>query len=114
MDPHWEPDELVRAAHFYHDYLEERLSPEELRRARLRWWLHPLEARLDLARFIESGVLRAKVDAAGRRPLAPARVAIRRWPVPGWRSGAGLPGGRPAGCLPRRPYTSVVDASRQP
>ena len=29
VDPHWEPDELVRAAHFYHDYREQRLSPEE-------------------------------------------------------------------------------------
>ena len=71
VDPHWEPDELVRAAHFYHDYLEERLSPEERRRARLRWLLHNIEARLDLARFIESGALRAKVNAA----LSASRLA---------------------------------------
>jgi hypothetical protein len=64
LDPHWEPDEMLRAARFYHDYLEERLSPDERRRARLRWLLHNIEARLDLARFIESGVVRAKVAAA--------------------------------------------------
>ena len=71
VDPHWEPDELVRAAHFYYDYLEERLSAEERRRARLRWLLHNIEAWLDLARFIESGGLRAKVNAA----LSASRLA---------------------------------------
>jgi len=64
VDSHWEPDQLVRAARFYHDYLGERLSPDERRRARLRWLLHNIEARLDLARLIESGGVPAKVAAA--------------------------------------------------
>lgn len=64
VDPHWETDELLHAARFYHDYLEQRLSPEARRRARLRSLLHNIEARLDLARFIETGAARAKVTAA--------------------------------------------------
>ena len=64
VDPHWETDELLRAARFYHDYLEERLSPEVRRRTRLRSSMHNIEARLDLARFIENGAARAKVAAA--------------------------------------------------
>ncbi len=71
LDPHWEPDEMLRAARFYHDYLEERLTREERRRARLRWLLHNIESRLDLARFIETGVVRAKVATA----LADSRLA---------------------------------------
>ena len=97
VDPHWEPDELARAAHFYHDYLQERLSPEERRRARLRWLLHNIEARLDLARFIESGALRAKVALAKCLGKAKRLSGFTR------RS-------RPSRGLPRRPYTSVVDA----
>jgi hypothetical protein len=71
LDPHWEPDEVLRATRFYHDYLEERLTAEERRRARLRWLMHNIEARLDVARLIGSGAARAKVAAA----LGPSRLA---------------------------------------
>lgn len=71
VDPHWEPDELLRAARHYHDILEGRLSPQWRKKARLRWLLHNIEARLDLARLIETGAARAKVSTA----LAASRLA---------------------------------------
>lgn len=64
VDPAWHTDELIMAARFYHDYLQERLSAEERRRYRIRWLMENVEARLDVVLLIDSSVPRSKVVAA--------------------------------------------------
>jgi hypothetical protein len=64
IDPAWHNDELILAAHFYHDYLDERLSDEERKRFRIRVLLHDLETRLDFARLIDAHATRSAIKAA--------------------------------------------------
>jgi hypothetical protein len=64
IDPAWHTDELIRAARYYHDYLDERLSAEERRRYRIHSLMHNIEARLDVVLLIDSSAPRTKVVAA--------------------------------------------------
>jgi hypothetical protein len=64
VDDTWLNDELILAAHFYHDYLEQRLSESERRRYRIHALTHAIEARLDIARLIEAHAARNSIIAA--------------------------------------------------
>jgi hypothetical protein len=64
VDPMWNTDELHRAARFYHEYLQDRLSPEERRRGRIHAQLNAIEARLNVAHLVENGAGRTKVTSA--------------------------------------------------
>lgn len=77
VDPMWSADELAMAARFYHEYLRERLSPEQRRRGRIHAHLGAVEARLAVAQLIENGASRSKVTAAlqGSRITKEARYA---------------------------------------
>lgn len=61
VDPAWHADELIMAARFYHDYLQERLSAEDRRRYRIRWLMQNIEVRLDVVRLIDGSAGRSKV-----------------------------------------------------
>jgi hypothetical protein len=64
VDTAWHPDELILAAHFYHDYLNERLSGEDRKRYRIRPLLQDVETRLDIVMLIETRSPRSKVVGA--------------------------------------------------
>jgi hypothetical protein len=64
VDAAWHPDELIMAAHYYHDYLNERLSAEDRKRYRIRALLQDVETRLDIVRIIDARAPRSKVVAA--------------------------------------------------
>ena len=64
VDAAWHPDELILAAHFYHDYLNERLSGEDRKRYRIRPLLQDVETRLDIVLLIETRSPRSKVVGA--------------------------------------------------
>lgn len=64
IDSAWHNDDLILAAHFYHDYLDERLSDEERKRYRIRVLLHDAETRLDFARLIDAHAARTTIKAA--------------------------------------------------
>jgi uncharacterized membrane protein len=64
VDTSWHPDELILAAHYYHDYLNERLSPENRKRYRIRTLLQDVETRLDIVMIIEAHAPRSKIVAA--------------------------------------------------
>jgi hypothetical protein len=80
--PAWTIDELIVAAHFYHEYLRERLSPAERQRYKISALVQAVEARLDIARLIEDNPRftngsagRAKVSVA----LTSSRLAAERY-----------------------------------
>ena len=77
VDPTWSTDELNRAARFYHEYLRERLSPEERRRGRIHAQLSAIEARLNVTHLIENSAGRTKVASAlqGSRTTKEARYS---------------------------------------
>jgi hypothetical protein len=52
------------AAHFYHDYLTERLSDEDRKRYRIRTLLQDVETRLDIVLLIDARAPRSRVVAA--------------------------------------------------
>jgi hypothetical protein len=64
VDHAWRSDELIMAAHFYHDYLTEHLSDEDRKRYRIRALLQDAEARLDIAMLIDAHAARSRVVAA--------------------------------------------------
>ena len=64
VDTAWHPDELILAAHYYHDYLNERLSAEDRKRYRIRTLLQDLETRLDIVMIIDAHAPRSKIVAA--------------------------------------------------
>ena len=64
VDQAWRSDELILAAHFYHDYLTEHLSDEDRKRYRIRPLLQDAEARLDIAMLIDAHAARSRVVAA--------------------------------------------------
>src|SRR3984893_3492176 len=64
VDAAWHPDELILAAHFYHDYLNERLSGEDRKRYRIRPLLQDVDTRLDIVLLIETRSPRSKVVGA--------------------------------------------------
>jgi len=64
VDGAWHPDELILAAHYYHDYLSERLSAEDRKRYRIRTLLQDVETRLDIVMIIDARAPRSKVVAA--------------------------------------------------
>jgi hypothetical protein len=84
----WSTDELIMAAHYYEDYLRERLSALERSRYRLNALIQAIESRLDIARLIEdnprltnggvrpsNGSTRGKVSTA----LTTARLSQERY-----------------------------------
>ncbi|MFI5839175.1 hypothetical protein ACIA8K_05585 [Catenuloplanes sp. NPDC051500] len=64
VDDEWSTDELSLAARFYHEYLTERLTPEERRRGRIHAQLGAIQSRLDVVHLIEASASRAKVITA--------------------------------------------------
>jgi hypothetical protein len=64
IDPEWHNDELLMAAHSYHEYLAERLTDAEWKRYKLRALLLDLESRLDVARVVDAGASRSRVESA--------------------------------------------------
>lgn len=61
IDPEWHDDELLLAAHFYHDYLAERIPGDGRRRYRIHAMLDSIETRLDITRIIDSGAPKSKI-----------------------------------------------------
>lgn len=64
VDPDWSVDDLHMAARAYHEYLWQRFSIEERRRARIHAQLNGIETRLGIVQIIENGVATPKVAAA--------------------------------------------------
>jgi hypothetical protein len=64
IDPEWHNDELLIAAHSYHEHLAERLTDAEWKRYKVRTLLLDLESRLDIARVIDAGASRSRVEGA--------------------------------------------------
>jgi hypothetical protein len=64
VDAAWHCDQLILAAHFYHDYLNERLPAEDRKRYRIRALLQDVETRLDIVVLIEARSPRSKVVGA--------------------------------------------------
>jgi hypothetical protein len=64
VDPAWHADELIMAAHHYHDYLTERLSDEDRRRYRIRVIVQDVETRLDIVLLIDTHAARSRIVAA--------------------------------------------------
>lgn len=61
VDEAWRSDELILAAHFYHDYLNERLTDDDRKRYRIRALLQDTETRLDIVSLIEGHAPRSRV-----------------------------------------------------
>ncbi len=78
VDPTWHADELLMAARFYHDYLQERLSAEERKRYRIRWLMQNIEVRLDVVRLIDGSAGRPKVIAALKTSRLAEEARYRR------------------------------------
>jgi hypothetical protein len=64
IDPEWHNDELLMAAHSYHEHLAERLTDAEWKRYKIRTLLLDLESRLDIARVIDARAARSRVEGA--------------------------------------------------
>lgn len=64
IDPEWHDDELLIAAHSYHEHLAARLTDAEWKRYKIRTLLLDLESRLDIARVIGSGASRSRIEDA--------------------------------------------------
>lgn len=61
IDDEWHDDEMLLAAHYYHDYLAERMTDRERRRHRVHALLDNIETRLDITRIIDSGAPKSKI-----------------------------------------------------
>jgi hypothetical protein len=61
VDAAWQTDQLIMAAHHYHDYLSEVLSDEDRKRYRIRSLLQDIEIRLDIVLLIESHAPRSRI-----------------------------------------------------
>ena len=61
IDFDWRDDELLLAAHSYHDFLDDRLPERERRRHRIHAVLGNIEIRLDIARLIDSDLPHGKL-----------------------------------------------------
>ena len=64
IDQEWHDDELLMAAHSYHEYLAERLTDAEWKRYKIRTLLLDLESRLDIARVIGASASRSRIEDA--------------------------------------------------
>lgn len=64
VDRSWHADELIMAAHSYHDYLNERMTDEDRKRYRIRTLLQDVETRLDIVLLIDAHAARSRVAAA--------------------------------------------------
>lgn len=64
VDTDWHDDELLLAAHYYHDYLAERMTDDERRRHKIHALLDSIETRLDITRIIDSGAPKSKIAEA--------------------------------------------------
>ena len=70
VDSDWHDDELLLAAHYYHDYLADRMSDGERRRHKIHAMLDSIETRLDITRIIDSGAPKSKIaDTLGASRL---------------------------------------------
>lgn len=63
IDFDWYDEVLLLAAHYYHDFLDERLKEGERRRHRIHAALNNIETRLDIARLIDSDLPHGKIRA---------------------------------------------------
>jgi hypothetical protein len=75
VNPEWFDDELVLAAHSYHDFVRERLSPGECERHRVQVIVADVEERLHVARLIDSHAPPEAIAEALRSP----RLAEQAW-----------------------------------
>lgn len=66
VDQNWSTAELALAARHYHEYLRERLTPEQRRRGRFNALHNAIESRLDVAQLIENGAGQSKIRTALR------------------------------------------------
>jgi hypothetical protein len=78
VDPNWHADELILAARFYHDYLQERLTADDRRRYRIGWLMQNIEVRLDVVRLIDGSAGRSKVVAALKAPRLADQARYQR------------------------------------
>jgi hypothetical protein len=70
----WTGDELIMAAHTYHDYLRERLSPPERQRYRISGLMQAIESRLDIALLIDDN---PRLTASGRAKISAALASAK-------------------------------------
>ena len=66
VDEAWTTDDLRMAAHFYQEYMRERMTGEERRRSRIFAQVNAIENRLTVVQLIENSAGRPKVIAALR------------------------------------------------
>jgi hypothetical protein len=66
VDEAWSTDDLRMAAHFYQEYMRERMTGEERRRSRIFAQVNAIENRLTVVQLIENSAGRPKVMAALR------------------------------------------------
>ena len=75
VNPEWFDDELILAAHSYHDFVRERLPPDECAHHRIQAIVADVEERLHVARLIDSHAPRDAIAEALRSP----RLAEQAW-----------------------------------
>jgi len=75
VNPEWLDDELILAAHSYHDFVRERLPPDECEHHRIQVIVADAEERLHVARLIDSHAPREAIAEALRSP----RLAGQAW-----------------------------------
>jgi hypothetical protein len=75
VNPEWLDDELILAAHSYHDFVRERLSPDECERHHVQVIVADVEERLHVARLIDSHAPRDAIADALRSP----RLSGQAW-----------------------------------
>jgi hypothetical protein len=75
VNPDWLDDELILAAHSYHDFVRERLSPDECERHQVQVIVADVEERLHVARLIDSHAPRDAIAEALRSP----RLSDQAW-----------------------------------
>ncbi len=75
VNPEWLDDELILAAHSYHDFVRERLPADECEHHRIQVIVADAEERLHVARLIDSHAPREAIAGALRSP----RLAEQAW-----------------------------------
>jgi hypothetical protein len=75
VNPEWLDDELILAAHSYHDFVRERLSPDECERHHVQVIVADVEERLHVARLIDNHAPRDAIAEALRSP----RLSEQAW-----------------------------------
>jgi hypothetical protein len=75
VDEGWTTDDLRMAAHFYQEYMRERMTGEERRRGRIFAQVNTIDTRLTVVQLIENSAGRPKVMAAlrGSRAIKDSR-----------------------------------------